>query len=83
MLIPFLNLSWFTLEEPVLYGSNKVMRWVLPISNSEKGFNLNGFDFVLIVSSLLSLILLHVFIQNIIRIKRIKNCSEITQMGGL
>ena len=34
--IPLLKLNWFTVEEPVLYSSNEIVKFIFPVSNENK-----------------------------------------------
>jgi hypothetical protein len=80
--IPLLKLNWFTVEEPVLYGSNEIVQFVLPISNENKSIQFNWVDYSLFIAGIIAIALLSILIINVIKIQLLKRKSEVTQMEG-
>jgi hypothetical protein len=82
LFIPLLNFNWFTVEEPVLYGSNEIVQFVLPISNENKSIQFNWVDYSLFIAGIIAIALLSILIINVIKIQLLKRKSEVTQMEG-
>ena len=82
LLIPLLNFNWFTVEEPVLYGSNQIIQFVLPTTNSRPGIHLNWTDYVLFTASTITIILFGLLLMHIIKIQLLKKKYEVTKMEG-
>ena len=82
LIIPLLNFNWFTIEEPVLYGSSEVLQFVLPKATSSSTNNFGWMDFVLIISFLVTIALVIILCIQIIKIQILKKKSEVTPMDG-
>ena len=82
LFIPLLNFNWFTVEEPVLYGSNEIVQFILPISNENKSIQFNWVDYSLFIAGIIAIALLSILIINVIKIQLLKRKSEVTQMEG-
>ena len=50
LIVPLLNFDWFSIEEPVLYGSSEVLQFVLPKATTASTIDFGWMDFVLIGS---------------------------------
>jgi len=82
LLIPLLNFNWFTVEEPVLYGSNQIIQFGLPTTNSRQGIHLDWTDYVLLTASTITIILIGFLLMHIIKIQLLKKKYEVTKMEG-
>ena len=83
LVIPLLNLDWFTMEEPTLiYRSNELMQFVLPTTTNHNGVILDWADYVLITTGLITIALLGLLLLHIFKIQFLKNRSEVTKMDG-
>lgn len=82
LIAPLLNFDWFSIEEPVLYGSYEVMQYVLPVSKSSISDQLNWMDFVLTGSVLIGIILVTMLCIQIVKIQILKKKSQVTPMDG-
>jgi TonB-dependent SusC/RagA subfamily outer membrane receptor len=82
LLIPLLNFNLFTVEEPVLYGSNQIIKFVLTTTNSRPGIHLDWTDYVLLTASTITIILIGLLLMHIIKIQLLKKKYEVTKMEG-
>jgi len=88
LIAPLLNFDWFSIEEPVLYGSSEVLQFVLPLATTTTTTNTNTtnefewMDFILIGSFLITMVLLIILGIQIFRIQILKRKSEVTPMDG-
>ena len=83
LVIPLLNLDWFTVEEPTLiYRSNELMQFVLPTTTNHNGVILDWADYVLIATGVITIALLGLLLLHIFKIQFLKNRSEVTKMDG-
>lgn len=82
LLLPLLNFNWFTVEEPVLYGTNQIIQFVLTTKNPRPGIHLNWTDYVLLTASTITIILFGLLLMNIIKIQLLKKKYEVTKMEG-
>ncbi len=81
LIIPLLNFNWFSIEEPVLYGSSEVLQFVLPLATTTTTTNeFEWMDFILIGSFLITMVLLIILGIQIFRIQILKRKSEVTPM---
>lgn len=81
LIAPLLNFNWFSVEEPVIYGSSELMQFVLP-TNVNNGIHLNWADYVLVTAIIITLILLGLLLMHIIKIQLLKTKWEVTKMEG-
>jgi hypothetical protein len=82
LFIPLLKLNWFTVEEPVLYGSNEIVQFILPISNENKTIQFNWVEYSLFIACIVPIVLLSILILNVIKIQLLKRKCEVTKMDG-
>ena len=82
LLLPLLKFNWFIVEEPVLYGSNEIVQFILPISNEYKPIQLDWIDYTTVVVGIIAITLFGLLILNVIKIQLLKRRSEVTQMEG-
>ncbi len=82
LVIPLLNLSFFIVEEPVLYGSNKIVQFILPISSEYEPIQLDWVDYTIVIVGIIAIALFSILLLNIIKIQLLKRRSEVTQMDG-
>jgi len=82
LIVPLLNFDWFSIEEPVLYGSSEVLQFVLPKSTTASTIDFGWMDFVLIGSSLITMVLVILLCFQIFKIQILKKKSEVTPMDG-
>jgi TonB-dependent SusC/RagA subfamily outer membrane receptor len=80
LIAPLLNFDWFSIEEPVLYGSYEVIQYVLPIKQS--AYHYTWMDFVSIGSVLIAISFLTMLLIQIIKIQNLKRKSQVTPMEG-
>jgi TonB-dependent SusC/RagA subfamily outer membrane receptor len=82
LIVPLLNFDWFSIEEPVLYGSSEVLQFVLPKSTAASTIDFGWMDFVLVGSFLITMILVIILCVQIFKIQLLKKKSEVTPMDG-
>jgi len=82
LIAPLLNFNWFSVEEPVLYGSSELIQFVLPKTNGNNGIHLDWADYVIVIAGLITLILLGLLLMHIIKIQLLKKKWEVTKMEG-
>jgi len=82
LIIPLLNFNWFSIEEPVLYGSSEVLQFVLPLATATSTNDFEWMDFVLIGSFFITLLLVIILGIQIFKIQMLKKKSEVTPMDG-
>jgi len=80
LIAPLLNFDWFSIEEPVLYGSYEVIQLVLPVKQS--AYHFTWMDFVLMGSVLIAMTFVTMLLIQIIKIQNIKRKSQVTPMEG-
>ena len=82
LIVPLLNFDWFSIEEPVMYGSSEVLQFVLPKSNIASTIVFGWMDYVLISSFLITILLVIILGIQISKIQILKKKSEVTPMDG-
>lgn len=82
ILTPIFNFDWFSIEEPVLYGSYEVLQYVLPASKSSFDDQLSWMDFILMGSVFIGIILLITLSIQVYKIQLLKKKSHVTPMDG-
>jgi len=82
LIVPLLNFDWFSIEEPVMYGSSEVLQFVLPKSTAASTIDFGWMDFVLVGSFLITMILVMILCIQIYKIQILKKKSEVTPMDG-
>jgi TonB-dependent SusC/RagA subfamily outer membrane receptor len=82
LIVPLLNFDWFSIEEPVMYGSSEVLQFILPKSTSAATIDFGWMDFVLISSFLITMVLVIILGVQIFKIQILKKKSEVTPMDG-
>ena len=83
LIIPLLNFNWFSIEEPVLYGSSEVLQFVLPLATTTTTTNeFEWMDFILIGSFLITMLLVIILCIQMYKIHILKKKSEVTPMDG-
>ncbi len=82
LIVPLLNFDWFLIEEPVMYGSSEVLQFVLPKATSAATIDFGWMDFVLMGSSLITMVLIILLGIQISKIQILKKKSEVTPMDG-
>ncbi len=82
LLIPLLKLNWFTVEKPVLYSSNEIVQFILPIPNANKSIELNWIDYFLALAVFVAITLLSILLLNVIKIQLLKRKYDVTKMDG-
>ena len=82
LIVPLLNYDWFSIEEPVLYGSSEVLQFVLPKANTVSTIDFGWMDFLLIGSFLITMVLVILLCIQIFKIQILKKKSEVTPMDG-
>jgi TonB-dependent SusC/RagA subfamily outer membrane receptor len=80
--VPLLNFDWFSIEEPVMYGSSEVLQFILPKATTASTIDFGWVDFVLISSFLITMILVIILGVQIFKIQILKKKSEVTPMDG-
>lgn len=82
LIAPLLNFDWFSIEEPVLYGSYEVMQFVLPVAQTDAVYHFSWMDFVLMGSVLIAMTFVCMLLIQIIKIQKLKHKSQVTPMDG-
>jgi len=82
LIVPLLNFDWFSIEEPVMYGSSEVLQFVLPKSTTAATIDFGWMDFILMGSFILTMVLVIILCIQIFKIQILKNKSEVTPMDG-
>jgi TonB-dependent SusC/RagA subfamily outer membrane receptor len=82
LIVPLLNFDWFSIEEPVMYGSSEVLQFVLPKSTAASTIDFGWMDFVLIGSFLITMLFVIILCIQICKIQILKRKSEVTPMDG-
>ena len=82
LIIPLLNFDWFSIEEPVLYGSSEVLQFVLPKSTTASTIDFGWMEFILIGSLLITIVLVIILGIQIFKIQILKKKSVVTPMDG-
>ncbi len=82
LIVPLLNFDWFSIEEPVMYGSSEVLQFILPKATTASTIDFGWMDFVLISSFLITMVLVIILGVQIFKIQILKKKSEVTPMDG-
>jgi TonB-dependent SusC/RagA subfamily outer membrane receptor len=84
LIIPLLNFNWFSIEEPVLYGSSEVLQFVLPLATatSSSSYQYGWMDYALAISFLVTTALAIILFIQIMKIQILKKKSDVTPMDG-
>ncbi len=85
LIAPLLNFDWFSIEEPVLYGSSEVLQFVLPLIKStttSSSFQYSWMDYALVISFLVTMALVIILFIQIMKIQILKKKSVVTPMDG-
>jgi hypothetical protein len=82
LVIPLLKFNWFTVEEPVLYSSNEIVQFILPLSNVNESIQYDWVDYSLVIASIVAITLFSILLLNVIKIKLLKRKSDVTHMEG-
>ena len=82
LVIPLLKFDWFIVEKPVIYSSNEIVQFILPISNVNKSIQYDWVDYSLIIAGIVAITLFSILLLNVIKIQLLKRKSEVTQMDG-
>ncbi len=82
LILPLFNFDWFSIEEPVLYGSSEVLQFVLAIGTATSTNDFEWMDFIMMGSFLITMALLITLGIQIYRIQILKRKSEVTPMDG-
>ena len=82
LVIPLLKFNWFTVEEPVLYSSNKIIQYILPISNANESIQFDWIDYSLVIAGIVAITLFSILLLNVIKIQLLKRKWDVTPMEG-
>ena len=82
LVIPLLKFDWFIVEKPVLYSSNEIVQFILPISNVNKSIQYDWVDYSLVIAGIVAITLFSILLLNVIKIQLLKRKSDVTQMEG-
>jgi TonB-dependent SusC/RagA subfamily outer membrane receptor len=85
LIIPLLNFNWFSIEEPVLYGSSEVLQFVLPLNTAttnSSSYQYGWMDYALAISFLVTTALAIILFIQIMKIQILKKKSDVTPMDG-
>ena len=82
LIIPLLKLNWYSVEKPVLYSSNEIVQYILPISSNNIRLEFNWADYILCLAGFITICLLILLIINVLKIQFLKSKSEVTEMEG-
>ena len=83
LFVPMLNFNWFSVEEPVIiYRSSELVQFVMPTTTGYNGIHLNWADYVLVIASIITIVLLGLLILHVLKIQLLKRKWEVTKMEG-
>ena len=82
LVIPLLKFDWFIVEKPVIYSSNEIVQFILPISNVNNSIQYNWVDYSLVIAGIVAITLFSILLLNVIKIQLLKRKSDVTQMEG-
>jgi hypothetical protein len=82
LIIPLLKFNWYSVEKPVLYSSNEIVQYILPLTSNNINLEFNWVDYILCIAGIITISLLILLIINVLKIQLLKNKSEVTQMKG-
>jgi TonB-dependent SusC/RagA subfamily outer membrane receptor len=82
LVAPLLNFNWFTVEEPVLYSSSKIIQFVIPTSVAHKSIQFGWPDYVLFFTGIISIALIGLLLMHILKIQLLKRKWDVTKMEG-
>jgi TonB-dependent SusC/RagA subfamily outer membrane receptor len=83
LIIPLLNFNWFSIEEPVIYGSSEVLQFVLPLATAtNSSYQYSWMDYALAISFLVTTALVIILFIQIMKIQILKKKSVVTPMDG-
>jgi TonB-dependent SusC/RagA subfamily outer membrane receptor len=86
LIIPLLNFNWFSIEEPVLYGSSEVLQFVLPLktatTTSSSSYQYSWMDYALVISFIVTMALVIILFIQILKVQILKKKSVVTPMDG-
>ena len=82
LVIPLLKFDRFIVEKPVIYSSNEIVQFILPISNVNKSIQYDWIDYSLVIGGIVAITLFSILLLNVIKIQLLKRKSEVTQMDG-
>ena len=82
LVIPLLKFDWFIVEKPVIYSSNEIVQFILPLSNVNKSIQYDWVDYSLVIAGIVAITLFSILLLNIIKIQLLKRKSDVTQMEG-
>ena len=82
LVIPLLKIDWFIVEKPVVYSSNEIVQFILPISNVNNSIQYDWVDYSLVIAGIVAITLFSILLLNVIKIQLLKRKSDVTQMEG-
>ena len=82
LVIPLLKFDWFIVEKPVIYSSNEIVQFILPISNVNNSIQYDWIDYSLVIAGIVAISLFSIFLLNVIKIQLLKRKSDVTPMEG-
>ena len=82
LVIPLLKFDWFIVEKPVIYSSNEIVHFILPLSNVNKSIQFDWVDYSLVIAGMVAITLFSILLLNVIKIQLLKRKSDVTQMDG-
>ena len=82
LVIPLLKFDWFIVEKPVIYSSNEIVQFILPLSNVKESIQYDWVDYSLFIAGMVAITLFSILLLNVIKIQLLKRKSEVTQMDG-
>ena len=82
LVIPLLKFDWFIVEKPVIYSSNEIVQFILPLSNVNESIQYDWVDYSLFIAGVVAITLFSILLLNVIKIQLLKRKSDVTQMEG-
>ena len=82
LVIPLLKFDWFIVEKPVVYSSNEIVQFILPISNVNNSIQYDWVNYSLVIAGIVAITLFSILLLNVIKIQLLKIKSDVTQMEG-
>ena len=84
IVIPLLNFTWITIDEPVNYGAATILNYIVNNgATTTTAASWSWSDWALTITAFVAIGFLSILIVNITKIYRIKRASVITKMGDI
>ncbi len=82
LVMPLLKFDWIIVEKPVIYSSNEIVQFILPISIVNKSIQYDWVDYSLVIAGMVAITLFSILLLNVLKIQLLKRKSDVTKMEG-